>query len=402
MRRPVISLVVAILLASTAPAQTETTELPDLHPVPLSGFAEAVSMDGNALVVGARLTSVSGVASAGQAYMYRKTGGTWKFDAELKLAVPELNDEFGTSVSLSGDLLVVGAPELSGANTGRAWVFRRTAGAWNVETELVPSTASLGSAAGTRVAVDGNTVLIYAENPLGLPTVTAFESLAGVWSETAILTSPVSGNDFGSAVSLRGDIAVIGAGDETVSGELGAGAVYIFRRTGLGWVQEFKLTEQGPTAAHHFGREVAFDGSRILVGVDQASVEGIAGAGRLYFYGQPGFGTWALDQELENPNAFGTLGFGAKVAIEGSLGLASYGPNEVGTLRFEGGKWFAEPTFRPAAMDAVGNFGLALALSSGDAAIGGSESGPLPQANSAYTFTLGGGKRNLTHLAIQI
>jgi len=121
-------------------------------------FANAVAIDGNYALVGAR-TEDTGATDAGLAFLYDVTTGNLLRIADLS---PAAGDNFGWSVAVRGDYVAIGAPSdnTGGNDAGRAFLFSASTG------NLLHSFSGPGAAAGDRfgdsVAISGNHVLIAA------------------------------------------------------------------------------------------------------------------------------------------------------------------------------------------------------------------------------------------------
>ena len=150
------------------------------------GFLVAVS--GVTVVVGAQLEDSSatgvngdqtnnGASFAGAAYVFVRAGGVWAQQAYLKASNTGAGDEFGFSVAVSGDTVVVGArledSNASGVNgdptnnavnaAGAAYVFVRSAGNWSQQAYLKASNTGANDFFGYSVAVSDGTVVVGAQ-----------------------------------------------------------------------------------------------------------------------------------------------------------------------------------------------------------------------------------------------
>jgi hypothetical protein len=105
----------------------------------------------------------------GSAYAFVQSGGVWTQQAKLTASDAAQNDQFGGSVSISGNRAVIGAvydDHAGGANAGSAYVFIRSGGpgapGWTQQAKLTPSDAAAGDSFGCAVSVSGDTVVIGA------------------------------------------------------------------------------------------------------------------------------------------------------------------------------------------------------------------------------------------------
>lgn len=385
------SLALATVLLPAAYGQTELAAFLDPHPGATFGteYGTSVDIDGDTMVVGAWDTSYQGKNHAGAAYVYRRVGGAWQFEAELHQPNPEIHDQFGRSVAVSGNVVVVGAPDFpisAFTGTGRAHVFRRLASGWTHEATLVPSVAAINSSAGKAVEVDGDRILVLTPGYLSLsPRVSVFEKGAGGWTETALISSPdPSSVTFGLTMVLAGDVALIGRDAEVFGGQP---EVYhsIFRRNATGgWDLEAKL--HVPLSATDAGQSVAaFDGARALLSAPGKNVDGVANVGRVFFFVYQGMGQWAFEQTVENPDPLHFSSFGGRLALAGDIALATLSGASASVLRREAGVWYAEPPFVPGGT-VVGY--VASAAISGDEAVLGNPATATPHVGAAYVYRL--------------
>jgi len=169
-------------------------------------------------------------------------------------------DEFGHSVSLDGDTVLIGAPANSdnGAWTGSAYVFTRTGTTWTQQQKLLPSDSAGDDTFGLCVSLDGDTALIGSgwddnENGVDAGSTYVFIRTGTTWTQQAkLLASDGATKDsFGASVALSGDTALIGAVFDDDNG-VDAGSAYVFTRTGITWTQQAKLLASDGAAGDQF------------------------------------------------------------------------------------------------------------------------------------------------------
>ena len=265
------------------PSGNQTSELsPDSETVG-GAHGSAVATDGSFAAVGAPGQEVGGFAS-GAVFVYEKTNGGWSGPAVLSPPSPKGAEQFGTSVAMSGDTLVVGAPgwtDSFGNIEGRAFVYERSSGnSWTLA-----DTVSAG--------LNGE-----------------------------------SGADFGQSVSISGDYAILGAPYED-SGTPNAGAAYVFVRGSTDWGSGTRLTRSGGTrtAGDAFGQSVAIDGDYLLAGIPGAAYSSFTNPGTAEVFRRTGSNSWSYSDELIASDAFTDEGtfvpdnerFGDAVAIDGKI-----------------------------------------------------------------------------------
>jgi hypothetical protein len=264
-------------------------------------FGFAVAISGNTIVVGAPVDD--DVKSApGAVYVFeRDTGGSdgWGELKKLTGADAEAGDGFGFTVAISGDTVAVGAP-FRGDNVGSAYVFERALGGaenWGEVKRLRADDGDAGDQFGYAVSVSQNTILVGArlrtvrvDEPRPPPaepieveldnagTVYFFERDAGgaeEWGKVKRLTAAnaQAGDQFGFAVAIRGNQAVVGA---LYAGDNRRGRAYLHQRNlgGLnGWGRLEKLAASDGRRRDEYGFGVAISAGTVVVGAPEADAQ---------------------------------------------------------------------------------------------------------------------------------
>jgi hypothetical protein len=283
----------------------------------------------------------------------------WVQTSELTASDGVLGDQFGWSVSVSGNTVVVGAPfHPVGLNLGQgaAYVFVEPQNGWTSMTQTAELVASDGAALaffGSSVAINGDTIVVGAGSTTvhGNPHQGAayvFVMPANGWknmTQTAELTASDGyvGDDFGASVAISGSTVVVGTPYASIGSNFQQGASYVFVEPGGGWsnmTQTAKLTSSDGAAGDIFGGSVAVDGSTIVVGASEAEVSGNTSAGKAYVFVQPGNGWTNMTQtaELTASDAVTDTYFGSSVAIVGSTAVVGAPSDYAGAAYV-----FAEP-----------------------------------------------------------
>ncbi|MCA9921464.1 MAG: hypothetical protein KC421_03780, partial [Anaerolineales bacterium] len=173
-------------------------------------FGISVGLYGDTVVVGAPRDDDEGLDS-GSAYIFAKNGNTWVQQAKLNASDAADDDRFGISVAISGDTAVIGAyfDDDKGGKSGSAYVFIRNGTVWSQQAKLVASDGGAFDWFGESVAIFNDTILVGAANydDFGLANIGAvyvFARNGTIWNEQAILTATdaAQGDYFGDAVAL--------------------------------------------------------------------------------------------------------------------------------------------------------------------------------------------------------
>jgi hypothetical protein len=217
---------------------SQQQELTAVDAVAADGFGHSVALSGDTAVVGAWHKTVLGQTTAGAAYVFVRSGAAWAPQQELSLASPAAADAFGTSVGVSTDTALVGAPGRDvglAVNAGTAYVFVRSGTAWSQTAALTAGDAASNDAFGASVALDGNAAIVgaplHAVGSAGAAGVAyAFSGSGTAWSQTAepTATDAAAGDNAGTSVAISSGVMFMGAPFHAVSGLASAGSVYAF------------------------------------------------------------------------------------------------------------------------------------------------------------------------------
>lgn len=236
---------------------------------PAQGTSVALSADGLTALVG----GPSDNGELGAVWVFTCSQGLWKQQAKLLGTATSGIVQQGWSVALSadGNTAIFGGP--SYGSTGAAWVFTRSSNVWTQQMKLVGTGATGDAAQGSGVALsaDGNTALVggYTDAISG-GAFWIFTRSGTTWSPQGgklVGTGGVGANQGASvALSADGNTAAIGG----PSDNSGAGAAWIFHRSGTNWSQvpaSGKLVGSGATGLAGQGAvALSGDGNTLLLG----------------------------------------------------------------------------------------------------------------------------------------
>lgn len=291
---------------------------------PVQLFGLAVLIEGDTAFIGAPLFNQGGV-NTGTVSIYRFDGATWNLTQVLTSPSPlGFGFGFGTSLALSGDVLLVGEPRsmFGGPDSGAASVFRFADPDWIAEATLLRANASPGDLFGTSVAISGNRALIGAPgvDQQGITTAGAavffdFDGTDWVEGQALAPTSP-SGGSFGIAVALEGDRAFIGADEADSAVGPQTGSVSWFERNGGSWTLAEVMTPPDATLGSAFGGSIALLGDDLFVGARNQGVPGTGGQGATYPFRFIGQDWTPQDAIVAEGSSFGD-DFGSSLAFDG-------------------------------------------------------------------------------------
>jgi hypothetical protein len=334
-------------------------------------FGESVSISGDTAVVGASFEN-----SQGAAYVFVRSGAGWGEQQKLVSTDIAAGDNFGTSVAISGDTIVVGASgdDNVGESSGAAYVFVRSVTTWSQQQKLTASDAQALDFFGSAVAISGETVVVGAwgedTGGDGAGAAYAFVRSAGVWSEQQKLTAsdPAVLDKFGIAVGISGESIVVGAEADDDNGS-SSGSAYVFVRSGTTWSQQQKLLPSDGAAFDVFGRSVAISGETVVVGAPSDDDAG-SGSGSAYAFVRSA-GVWSEQQKLTASDAAILQTFGRSVSLDdqilvvGATGDNTNGTNSGAAYVFErsAGVWSEEAKLTPSDGADFDEFGFSVGIS---------------------------------------
>jgi hypothetical protein len=282
-------------------------------------FGWSVAINGDYAIVGAPqededASGNSTAASAGSAYIFVRSGNSWTQQQKMVASDRQAGDNFGFSVSISGNYAIIGAnqedEDASGAATadsaGSAYIFVRSGSNWTQQQKIVASDRGRADQFGTSVGISGDYAIVGAyledHNTTGIDSLSASGSAyiyyrtGSSWSQQQkLIASDRSPSDqFGISVAISGRYAIVGAHfeDEDTSGGatlLNAGSAYVFERTGASWIQQQKIVSSDRATEDNFGYSVSIDGSHAIAGAykddeDASGANTLANTGSVYFY----------------------------------------------------------------------------------------------------------------------
>jgi VCBS repeat-containing protein len=295
------------------------------------GYSTDVNEDGTVLAVGARRAREAGI-NTGAAWIFRRTGDTWTELARLVAPGLASGDEFGFSVALNaaGDVLVVGAPKhRPGSNrTGAAFVFVRAPGAaetWAYAGRLQPTDGSTDDEFGRSVSVQGDWVLVGSprHSPTNKKSGAGYlyrRQPAGTWAFVVKLRAAAGDNndEFGHAVAIHDGWLAVGARLDEANGKK-SGTVYLFQQSAPGsntWTEMRMLQSPLSGIDDEYGFAVGLDREFLVVGARRESIAGRR-AGAIYVHSRNsgGAGQWGLVERLIPDAVDRDDEFGYSVAI---------------------------------------------------------------------------------------
>lgn len=375
-------------------------------------FGSSVSIDGNYAVIG---VPGSDASFAGCAYIFEREGDDWVEVQKLTASDALLGDNFGYSVSIDGDNIIVGASwsnNEGGLDIGAAYIFERDdLGVWTEVQKLNASDATFNDSFGWTVSVSGDNVAIGApltdEGAGDAGSTYIFErNDDGMWIEVQKLTASdaIAADWFGYSVSLDEGYIIIGCILSDDDGD-GSGSAYVFERNDDGlWLEVQKLTASDGAASAWYGNVVSIDGESAIVG--RWLNEGGPELGSAYIYERNDDGVWNEIQKLTPADAAEGDGFGLSVSIDEDYVIVGAAWSDNDSLnsgsayifeKNDEGLWDEIEEFIASDEDVSDRFGYSVSISGNHAVVGATfNDDDGVNSGSAYVF------QRCSNLAVEV
>ncbi len=323
----------------------------------------------------------------------------WNLDATLVGLNSKRFDLTGQSVAIDNNTIVVGAPNAStntAISAGAAYVFVRSGNSWVEEAKLQSPSTMLEDNFGAAVAIVGDTAVVGAplfDGPgFNIGAAYVFVRNGTTWTQQAQLVPPINGDGyaFGTSIAFDGDTIAIGAPG---SGSTQPGHVFTFGRNMNTWDVRSIVTSPVSVKGDAFGASVSLSGDFLFIGAPNADGLG-ATAGAAFVFLRSGF-NWIEQKRFDSPTNGPNRSFGRAVAVNGLTALISELPISMGqtpglvhVVEFDGADWTFRTTLEASEPNPNDDFGWNLALGIDRAVVGARRANVDGQSltGAAYVF----------------
>lgn len=231
-------------------------------------FGYDVDLFEDYLVVGCPFDNDGVFTDKGSVYVFKRSGNSWAQQTKLLPSDVAQSDQFGISVSIDSIRIVAGVTHGDGvvANSGAAYIFKLENDVWTQEAKIFASNGAEPNQFGTSVTISGNKVVcgdLALNSNMG--GAYFFLRTGSSWQEIQIIT-PADGaasDNFGNDLDLYKNYLIVGSRfHDLPTGN--AGAAYVYSFNGSDFVQETKIT--GTELGEFLGSSVAIHEGYFLIG----------------------------------------------------------------------------------------------------------------------------------------
>ncbi len=299
-------------------------------------FGYSIGINNNWIITGAHHDSSKG-ASSGAAYILEKNNSNdWVISQ--KLVPDELSeaDEFGKKVDLYGQFAVSSSylDDDLGINSGSVYIFKMDSGYWHKFSKIYASTPAKYSQFGLSVDLFKDKLIVGApfEGDKEFGSTYIFEFIDNKWVETAKLM-PEGLNDFdqfGITVKISDGFAFVSSIKDDDLGK-NSGAVYVFKKTDTRWDYFQKLKAPDGAEGDGFGIDIELSDSIAIIGSYFDDDKG-QNSGSIYFF-QLKNDKWHFQKKITADDGEESDAFGSSISLKGdNLLVGAYSDSDEGFL----------------------------------------------------------------------
>lgn len=320
-------------------------------------------------------------------------------EGEIRPNHAPASERFGRSVALEGDRLVVGAPERGSSAQGAVFVLERQPdGSWLQVAELSPPQVSSLVRFGSNVALSGDRIATSCENSSIEQVVVHERDGSGVWQQTSVQIPEVDDFGYGASLALDGDLIAVGvAGFEIFN--FFPRRVHLYVHAGATWQLLDSVPAPASGIAPGWAESIDLDGLRLAIGSTSDDSSGVADSGAVYIAEyQSASAQWSIVETVHEPTPESGSRFGKAVALDGDrLVVGAWSADSVAAdagevhvyARQSDGTWQHEAALAPGTLQSGDGFGLALDVDDDTLVVGapGAQAQNGAHSGAAYLFT---------------
>jgi FG-GAP repeat len=308
-------------------------------------FGRSVSISGNYAMVGSPGDDVGANTSQGSVSIYQWDGSAWVLIQKITDATGAAGDNFGRSVSISGNYAMVGAyadDVRANSNQGSASIYQWNGSAWVLMQKITDATGAANDFFGYSVSISGNYAIAgaYADDVganagQGSASIYQWNGIAWVLMDKITDATGAADDNFGYSVSISGSYAIVGSHLDDVGANSNQGSINIYQRFISNWIHDQKITDANGAASDYFGESVSISGNYAIVGAYGEDVSANTDQGSASIYQRNG-STWELMQKITDAASTAGDSFGGSVYISGNYAIVGAPTKIIGGSIYQG------------------------------------------------------------------
>ncbi|MDH3297985.1 MAG: FG-GAP repeat protein, partial [Gemmatimonadota bacterium] len=261
-----VTLSALMLLAVVGTAEAQSMRAGSQSASGQQAFGATVAVSGGRIFVG----EPANQRSPGFVYAYGRDGsGAWSEIARLAAPDAQNADGFGGALAIEGNTLVTASTSADGA--GAVFVYSADGGGWSFAQKISASDAAEGDEFGSSVALAGDHLLVgaWAANDSTGAVYAFTRDASGTWTESGKISGSesVAGDRFGVVLTMEGDLALVSA----TRAEEQVGAVYAFGFSDGAWSELGKLEPRGLEKGDRLGSGLLIDGETVYASTERVN-----------------------------------------------------------------------------------------------------------------------------------
>jgi len=258
----------------------------------LCGYS--VSIDGNFMIASANEDDIGPNINQGSACIFQNSGGNWVYMQKINDAFGSTEDQFGISVSISGNNIIVGEPldDITvNEDQGAVLFYFFNGSTWVLRTKLTDATGGEGDLFGYSVSLSGNNAAVgsvfydWEKTDQGSVNVYRLNGVNWEFVQKLYADEPGTNDAFGFTIAISGNYLMVGAKLDDIGTVDNKGAATIYEKIGVGWGKLQVVRDKMAAADDHFGHDVAIDGNTkrfVVSAISYANTSGKVVFGRVF------------------------------------------------------------------------------------------------------------------------
>lgn len=289
---------------------------------PADWFGYSVAISGTHALVGARLDDIGAFINQGSVSFFQHDGNNWILSQKMTDASATV---FGTSVAIDGNFAVVSMGSSVGIGAANVYLFNGAT--WVLTQKITDASGVSGDGFGTAVSISGNRIIIGANKDgvganteQGSVSIYQYNGTSWVLMQKITDATGTATAEFGSSVAISDNYAIVGARWENLGANTDQGSASIYKYNGTNWVLMNKIVDATGTTGDQFGISVSIAGNYAIIGASSDDVGTNLGQGSASIYNFGGI-SWQLTQKITDPLGLSGDAFGVSVFISGKYAL---------------------------------------------------------------------------------